>query len=56
MIGDLQLVFTVRDKDARGELSVAHTPKYTRAIVNSYNGVNGGVSIPYMVWLKLNHG
>ncbi len=33
MIGELQLVFTVRDKDVGGELGVAHTPKYTEAMV-----------------------
>ena len=33
MIGELQLVFTVRDKDARGELDITHIPKYTRVMV-----------------------
>ena len=33
MIGELQLVFTVRDKDAGEELDVIHTPKYTGAMV-----------------------
>ncbi len=33
MIGELQLVFTVRDEDAEGKLGVAHTPKYTGAMV-----------------------
>ncbi len=28
-VGELQLVFIVRDKDAGEELDVAHTPKYT---------------------------
>ncbi len=27
MIGELQLVFTVRDEDVGGELGIAHTPK-----------------------------
>ena len=33
MIGELQLVFTVRDKDVREELGVAHTLKYTGTMV-----------------------
>ncbi len=32
MIRELQLVFTVRDKDGGRELGIAHTPKYTEAI------------------------
>ncbi len=33
MIRELQLVFTVRDEDAREKLGVAHTPKYIGAMV-----------------------
>ncbi len=29
----MQLVFKIRNKDAGGELGVAHTPKYTGAMV-----------------------
>ncbi len=53
MIGELQLVFTVRDKDAGGELGVAHIPKYTGAMVKllqwrqreSVNPVHGMVEV-----------
>ncbi len=33
MIGELQLVFTIKDEDKGGELGVAHTPKYTELMV-----------------------
>ncbi len=33
MIKELQLVFTVRDENAGGELGNTYTPKYTGAIV-----------------------
>ncbi len=33
MIGELQLVFTVRDENAGGELGFAHNFKYTGAMV-----------------------
>ena len=33
MIGELQLVFTVKDKNAREELGIAHTLKYIGAMV-----------------------
>ncbi len=33
MIGEMQLVFTVRDKDAGGELDITHTSKYTGNMV-----------------------
>lgn len=33
MIEEFQLVFTRRDKDERGELSINHTFKYIEAIV-----------------------
>ncbi len=53
MIRELQLVFTVRDKDAGGELGVAHTLKYTGAMVKllqwrqrgSVNPVHGMVEV-----------
>ena len=32
MIGEFQLVFTIRDKNAGRELGVAYTPKYTGAM------------------------
>ena len=33
MIGELQLVFTIRDKDERKELGLAYTPKYIEVIM-----------------------
>lgn len=33
MIGELKLVFMIRDKDVGGELDIAHTLKYTWAMV-----------------------
>ncbi len=53
MIGELQLVFTVRDEDVGGELGVVHTPKYTGAMVEllqwrqrgSVNPVHGMVKV-----------
>ncbi len=53
MIGELQLVFTVKDKNAGGELGVAHTLKYTGAMVKllqwrqwgSVNPVHGMVEV-----------
>ncbi len=53
MIGELQLVFMVREEDAGEELGVAHTPKYTGAMVKllqwrqqkSVNPVHGMVEV-----------
>ncbi len=53
MIEELQLVFTVRDKDGGVELGVAYTPKYIRAIIKllqccqqkSFNPVHGMVKV-----------
>ncbi len=33
MIGELQLVFTIKNKDAGGESGIPYTPKYTEAMV-----------------------
>lgn len=33
IIGELQLVFRVRNKDMEGELGIVYTPKYSGAIV-----------------------
>ncbi len=53
MIGELQLVFTVKDENAGEELGVAYTPKYTGAMVKllqwhqrgSVNPVHGMVEV-----------
>ncbi len=63
MIGELQLVFMIRDKDVGRELGVAYTPKYTGAMVKllqlyqreNDNPIHGIVEVePWLITIRKN--